>query len=199
MGLIEQLSAKASAASTVAGTTSTAEVEESNPFTASQSADGVFSLAGGFAEFDVLGSKLEPVFLNPSTVVLGTGAMGTGSDTYSGTGTAAKTFTSSIAWTANGADLPGKGKIYLGLDTGSAAGGGFANLTFSLSENGVTLLNQAFTSAASASAFFNNNVETFGAFTENSTGQVGLVATLSETLKGSGNGYGVDFILGVHS
>ncbi len=83
----------------------------------------------------------------------------------------------------------------LGLVTASTAGTGFASLTFSLTEDGVSKLTQTFASVTAANTYFTDDLVDLGQWTSGST--LDVMASLSETLAGSGNGYGVNFMVGV--
>jgi len=73
-------------------------------------------------------------------------------------------------------------------------------MTFSLSENGKTILTQSFTSVAAANTYFTDDLKNLGAWARGNNGALNLSASMTETVSagtGSGNGYGINLTLGV--
>jgi collagen type I/II/III/V/XI/XXIV/XXVII alpha len=192
-GLILHLTATSSAPTdgqTYAGATAEENTAASGPSNAS---DNAYAAAGGLAQFASLGTNVGTVFNNPTTVNFGTGSLGA---VYSQYATGAQTYTSSIAWDVNTASLPVGGALDLGLVSPVDASGTLTSLTFQLTEEGSLVVNKTFTSAAAANTYFTDNLVNLGAASAGVGGDLNVTASLSETLSGSGNAYGVDFTLG---
>jgi hypothetical protein len=59
------------------------------------------------------------------------------------------------------------------------------------------VLNRSFATAAAANAYFTDDLVNLGAWTNDGSGALDVKVSFSETVAGSGNGYGVNFLLGV--
>jgi hypothetical protein len=114
-----------------------------------------------------------------------------------GTSAASTILTNSIEWNVNTNTLPNGASdhLLLGLDDTLTSGSGFTSLTFILKEDGVNVVDQTFTTVGAANTYFTNDLVDLGAWT--SGGTLDLEASLSETLSGTGNGYGINYMLGV--
>ena len=115
-----------------------------------------------------------------------------------GTSAGSNTFTNTIQWIVNTTNLPNGANdhLILGLDDALTTGTGFSSLTFKLTEDGnaTPIVNQTFSSVAAANTYFTNDLVDLGAWDPGST--LTLLASLSETV-GSGNGYGINYMLGI--
>jgi hypothetical protein len=193
-GLILTLNATSGAPTngeTFAGATAEENVADSGPSNAS---DNAYAAAGGLAQFSnlaTLAPNVAAVFSNPAMVNFGTGSFGA---VYSPNATGAQVYTSSISWDVNGASLPAGGILYLGLVSPVTGSGGLTSLTFMLTEDGTVVDDQTFPSATAANSYFTNTLAPLGTV---SAGDLNVTASLSETLDGTGNAYGVDFTVGV--
>jgi hypothetical protein len=196
-GILNGVTATANAPSLGSGQAQT-EVEEGTALSAPTYGADVVSLVGGLAQFVTLGSKVGMVFLSSSTTDFGTAALGVGAVTGS---TTTQTYSSAVSFDVNTATLHNGADLYLGLVSDADQGAGFSSLTFSLSENGKTILTQSFTSVTAANTYFTDDLKNLGAWTSGSNGALNLTASLAETVSAgmeSGNGYGINLTLGVH-
>jgi len=124
--------------------------------------------------------------------VFGSGAMSAVASSSS-----SRTYTSSIDWNVNTSALPiGSGHdLDLGLVNASTDGSGFGSLTFSLSEDGMNKLSKTFTSVSAANTYFTDDLVNLGQWMSGST--LDVLVSWSESVSGSGNGYGVNYLVGV--
>ncbi len=150
------------------------------------------ALAVGLMKLSGLGPHVGAVFNAPSTVNFGNATL-RASD---GPSTKALIFTSSVEWNVATATLPTGDDLDLGLVSGTASGS-FSSLTFKVIEQGTTELSQTFSTVTAANAFFTDDLRDLGAWINDGSGALDVLATLSETLNGSGNGYAANFLVGV--
>ena len=100
-----------------------------------------------------------------------------------------QTETATITMQATTALIAASGQVVLGL-YGGAPTGGFTSMTFSVTANGTPLINETFTSAAAADAFFDDNVLDLGSDTTGPlAGSPTLTVSLSVTEDTAGGGY----------
>ena len=149
--------------------------------------------AGGGAKFGGLGPHVGAKFNAATMFVFGSGAMSAVASSSTST-----TYTSSMEWNVNTSTLPsGSGHdLDLGRVNASTDGSGFRSLIFSLSEDGVSKLSKLFTTVSAANAYFTDDLVNLGQWTFGSTLDV-LVSLSETTMSGSGNGYGVNYLVGV--
>jgi hypothetical protein len=148
--------------------------------------------ADGGAKFGGLGPHVGAKFNAAAMFVFGSGAMSAMASSSTST-----TYTSSIEWNVNTGTLPsGSGHdLDLGLVNASTDGSGFRSLIFSLSEDGVSKLSKTFTSVSGANTYFTDDLVNLGQWTSGPT--LDVLVSLSETVSGSGNGYGLNYLVGV--
>ncbi|MGH7155846.1 MAG: PEP-CTERM sorting domain-containing protein, partial [Acetobacteraceae bacterium] len=147
---------------------------------------------GGGAKFGGLGPNVGAVFNASSTFVLGSGALGATAN-----GAASLTYSTSVEWNVNTSTLPsGAGhNLDVGLVSPLTSGTGFTSLTFSVTEDSVVKLTQTFATVAAANTFFTDDLQNLGQWTSGST--LDVLVSMTEKLTGTGNGYGVNFMVGV--
>jgi hypothetical protein len=148
---------------------------------------------GGGAKFGSLGPHVGAVFNAASTFVFGSGAEAT----LANTSTTSTTYINSIEWNVNTSALPsGVGhNLDVGLVSESTRGTGFTSLTFSVEEDATAVLTETFTSVSAADTYFSDDLVNLGQWTSGST--LVVLASLSVTAAGSGNGYGIAYLVGV--
>ncbi len=194
-GLILKLTAAASAPT---DGKSFADATAENGATASgapSDGDNAYAAAGGLVKYSGLGTNVGAAFNNPAAVLFGTGSLGA---LYSPTASGGQIYTSSISWDVNSAILPVGGTLDLGLVSPVGGTGTLTSITFELTEDGVIVVPETtFSSAGEADLFFTDNLMNLGAAAAGVTGDLNVTATMSETLSGSGDGYGFDFMVGV--
>ena len=124
--------------------------------------------------------------------MFGSGALGA----VSSSSTSA-TYANSIEWNVNTSTLPsGAGHDLDSPGSPLTSGTGFTSLTFALTEDNVSKVNQTFTSVTAANTYFTDDLAKFlGLWSPGTT--LDVLVSLSETVAGSGNGYGVNFLVGV--
>jgi PEP-CTERM motif len=129
---------------------------------------------------------------NATTFVFGSGAEATLASSSTST-----TYTNSIQWNVNTSMLPsGSGHdLDVGLVSASTSGTGFTSLTFSVEEDAATVLTKTFTSLTAANTYLTDDLANLGEWTSGST--LDVLASLSVTAAGSGNGYGINYLVGV--
>jgi len=76
--------------------------------------------------------------------------------------------------------------IYLGLLNPTTTSGGFDSLTFTITEDGTTVVSRSFASSAAANGYFTDNVLTLGAATD-------LALNLEINSSNLGDGYSLNF------
>src|SRR5208282_4018584 len=124
-----------------------------------------------------------------AATVFGAGTQGA---FYSSTATGAQTYQSSIDWTLNATSI--SGHLIVGLLDNQTLGTGFTSLNFTVVEGGSTLVNVAFTTLATAQAFFTNDALDLGTFA--STSNLSLAINFDLTTSATGSGFGENFLLG---
>ena len=112
---------------------------------------------------------------------------------YAPGATGSQEYIDTQTFTLNGAAM--SGHLILGLLDTQTVGTGFSNLKFTVMVGGATVVNQTFTTAAAANAFFANDAVDLGAFA--SVAGLQVVVKFDLTTATAGSGYGEDFILGV--
>jgi hypothetical protein len=132
------------------------------------------------------------VFNAATTFVFGSGAEATLANTSTST-----TYTNSIEWNVNTSTLPSSAghDLDVGLVSASTQGTGFTSLTFSVDEDATVVLTKTFTSVSAANTYFTDDLVNLGQWTSGSS--LDVLASLSVTAAGAGNGYGVNYMVGV--
>jgi hypothetical protein len=191
-GLIDFVTAVASAPTATDAYASAAALAGSAATGPAELQANAYALAGALAEYGTLGPNVGAVFNAPATVDFGTGALGA---EYNQNAAGAVTYTSSIGYEINPATLPA-GTLDLGLVNDTVNGSGFTDLTFKVAVNGATLIDQNFTTVAAADTYFTDDLQNLGPWAAPDS-DLEVTVSLTATLLGAGNGYGVDFTLGV--
>jgi hypothetical protein len=125
------------------------------------------------------------MFATAGATVLGTAAQGA-------LNSSSRTFDSQVRFTLDTSGL--SGDLLVGLLDHASFGHGFDSLTFSIVEQGVTVLSTAFGSLSAAEAFFDDRVLDLGSFTSGST--LDLSFNFELVASSVGNGFGEDFVFG---
>ena len=117
---------------------------------------------------------------------------------YSNGGSGTETVTSTADLTLNLGVLAARQDLLLGLYNPTVVGSGFTSLTFTLTGDGQTLVNQTFTTVAAAEAFFADDALDLGSL---ATGPLSgsiltLEATLTVTTASAGTGFYTGLIIG---
>jgi len=121
---------------------------------------------------------------------------------YSTGGTIAQTTTTSLSETVDLTQDKTRGNLDLGLFNGTVVGTGVTSVTFTLVADGITEINQTFSSAAAALAYFKDGVPTYIGSSSLASGEplggntLTLKATLSVTTDGAGSGFYGGLIIG---
>jgi hypothetical protein len=131
-------------------------------------------------------------FGSAGATVLGAGAQGA---FYSTGGIGSHTYSSSIDWDFDTTNL--SGDLLVGLLDHASFGADFDSLIFTITEDGMTLVNQAFPGLTSAESYFNDRVLDLGTFAHES--DLDLVFSFDLTASSAGDGFGEDFIFGAAS
>jgi hypothetical protein len=149
-----------------------------------------------YATFPNLGPNVGAVFNAKTTALFGSGALAATAGSAS-----PLTYSSSIEWNVATSGLPPSGPTHpldIGFVSGKQFGStSFTNLTITVVEQGATVLNNNFTTAATATTYFTDDLVNLGAWTNDGSGALDVKVTFSETVAGTGNSYGVNFLLGV--
>ena len=114
-------------------------------------------------------------------------------------GTGAQTTTDVINLQVDLTKLSSLHDLMVGFFDPTAVGAGFTSLTFTLTGDGQTLINQTFTTLAQAKTFFTDDARDLGALTGapfNSSTTLTLQATLRVTTDAPGAGYYFQFVVG---
>jgi PEP-CTERM motif len=188
---INSLKAIASAPAIVGGTTTLSRANNGTAYGVDASYNSE-AYAGGGAKFGSLGPNVGAVFNAASTFVFGSGAEGAVANTST-----SSTYTNSVEWNVNTSTLPsGSGHdLDIGFVNYLQSGTGFSSLTFTLKEDSVAVLTKTFTSVSAANTYFTDDLVNLGPWTSGST--LDVLASLSVTAAGSGNGYGINYMVGV--
>ena len=134
-------------------------------------------------------SNLNAVLGAPAATVIGTASQGA---FYAAGATGSQEYKSSITWNLNTTNM--SGDLVAGLMDDQTLGTGFQTLNFSVVEGGVTIVNDSFSSLASAQTFFTDHVLDLGSFT--STPDLTVTFNFDLVTSSSGSGFGEDFLLG---
>jgi hypothetical protein len=128
-------------------------------------------------------------------VFFGIGELG---GAYSTNGTATQTVTSSFSETVDLTKLTPLQDLVVGFYGGTAVGTGVTGVTFDLYADGVDVIHQTFSDAASAKAYFTNNAVDVGALGVGtlSSSTLTLKASLSVTSTSAGSGFFGSLIVG---
>jgi hypothetical protein len=133
-------------------------------------------------------TKVATAFGAAGTTVLGAGALGATSPIGDGTGH----YTSSIAWRFDTTGL--SGNLLLGFLDDAVFGADFASLQFSIVKDGTLFLDQLFTDATVAQAFFDDEVLDLGTFSPDP--DFDLVLDFDLLGSTAGSGFAEDFVFG---
>jgi hypothetical protein len=130
-----------------------------------------------------------------SPVFFAIGELGGG---YSNGGTGTQTITSSFGETVDLSKLAKRRDLLIGLDHGTVAGSGFTGLTFDLFADGVDVIHQAFTSAATAQSYFTDHAIDVGSLAKGalSGNTLTLQAVMSVTSASAGSGFYGGLVIG---
>jgi hypothetical protein len=131
-------------------------------------------------------------FQTPGATVLGTGAQG---GRYSDDASALRTHLSEIAWQLDTTNL--FGPLRVGLLDNKGFGSGFNTLDFEIDLQGLTVVDEAFTTLLAAQAFFDDRVLNLGAFSTSLP--LDLVFRLEWTGDTAGTGFGITWLFGAGS
>jgi hypothetical protein len=162
--------------------------------------------AVGFETGAPVSSSTAPVLAGNSNIASAFGsspvffAMGELGGGYSTGGTIAQTTTVSLNETVDLTKLSTRGELVVGLFDGKVVGTGVESVTFTLVADGDTVINQTFSSAAQALAYFSNDgIGSLGSLASGGTlgaNTLTLKATLTVTTLGAGSGFYGGLIIG---
>ena len=136
---------------------------------------------------------VQAAFRQDHILVLGTGAQG---GAIPGLGTLAlpETVDSSSSWTVNTRGLGGP--LLVGLLDSTSFGSGFQSLEFKITENGVMVVDDTFSTASAAQNFFHDRVLNLGNFSSTLPLNLTFDLALTATTIGTGTGFGELFVFG---
>jgi hypothetical protein len=137
-------------------------------------------------------SNVAAAFGGASATVLGAGVQGAA---YALNATGSHTYSSAITWDFDTTNL--SGNLLVGLLDHASFGSGFDSLEFKISEDGLILVDQAFTTLFAAESYFDDRVLDLGTFAFGP--DLHLVFDFNLVTSNNSNGFGEDFILGAAS